>query len=133
MESLGTIVLRIGTVIIIAFGIGWAVAGSFVTMMPNEETALVASSSCGSWGLEQNPVSEAEDKDDLILGQKETRAGQYVRNCYPPTQGANLDQCSLFRNAYIPSTKIEKHICPFVDGSYCDAMDITLSNSQPNL
>jgi hypothetical protein len=119
-------IAKISSVLIVIFGIAYNVAGTFVTTFPTDEAALSGSKKCGLWGLNDNALPVAQDEDALIQGQKETRAGQYSRDCYGPQSATSLDRCSIFRKPYVPTFKVEtEQQCPFVNETYCTGNGFT--------
>lgn len=111
---------KVTSLLIVVFGIAYIVAGTFVTTIPTDQAALSGSMKCGVWGLVGKAQGEAQNKDALIQGQKETRAGQYARDCYGPQPAASLGQCSIFMKPYVPAFREERKLeCPFIDESYC--------------
>ena len=119
-------VARISSWIIISISIAWSVAGAFVTTLSADEAALSGSKTCGLWGLTDVANGAAQDVDALIQGEKETRAGQYSRDCYGPKSTISLDQCLLFRNSIVPTSRIDMgQQCPFANESYCTGTGAT--------
>ena len=111
-------IAKILSLIIVIFGIAHTVAGTFVTTIPTDQAALSGSRKCGVWGLRDEALPTAQDEDALVQGQKETKAGQYARDCYSPQSATS--QCSIFRKPYIPTSKVESgQQCPFVNETYC--------------
>ena len=111
---------KVTSLLIVVFGIAYIVAGTFVTTIPTDQAALSGSMKCGVWGLVGKAQGEAQNKDALIQGQKETRAGQYARDCYGPQPAASLGQCSIFMKPYVPAFREKRKLeCPFLDESYC--------------
>ena len=113
-------VAKVSSWLIIIFGIAWQIAGTFVTILPTGKVALSGSQKCGLWGLRDNALPGAQDEDALLQGQRETRAGQYARNCYGPQSATSLDQCLTFSEPYIPTLRVERQQqCPFQNETYC--------------
>ena len=118
LESWTSASLRVISVCII---IAWAVAGSFVSVMPIDNAGLLASDTCGLWGLKDDANDAAQDKVALTRGRMEARAGQYARDCYPPQSTASVNQCSVFKYPLIPTFEFNRNqACPFVNETYCD-------------
>lgn len=100
--------------------VAFIIAGTFVTRFSIEGTALSASKRCGAWGLKDDANNAALDEDALVQGEKETRAGQYARDCYSAHSSSRLNRCSVFKEALIPTSQLSMNQqCPFVDQTYC--------------
>lgn len=94
--------------------------------VPGDKAALSGSTTCGVWVLRDDANSAAQDADALVQGDKETRAGQYARDCYGPRSAASLNQCLIFRKPYVPTSKIETgQQCLFVNETYCSSTGFT--------
>ena len=104
--------------------ITWAVAGSFVTTIPANKAAMLASNKCGLWLLGDTDNEAGLNNDALLSGEREKRAAQYARNCYPPNSASGLDQCLLFKTPYISSYMEQNQLCPFVNKTYCDGTGV---------
>jgi hypothetical protein len=119
-------VARISSWILISFTVAWSVAGAFVTTISADDAALSGSSRCGLWGLKDSANPVAQDEDALLHGQKETRAGQYARDCYGSQSPTSLDQCLLFREQDVPTSEMRTgQQCPFANESYCSSTGAT--------
>ena len=119
-------VAKISSWILISFTIAWSVAGAFVTTISANDAALSGSRKCGLWGLKDTANPAAQDADALIQGQKETRAGQYARDCYASQPPSSLDQCLLFREQNVPTSDMRVgQQCPFVNEKYCSGTGAT--------
>ena len=104
---------------LIAIFTAYSVAGSFSTTIPVEASGLSASKHCGSWSLRTDAGKEAEDDDDLLQAQKETRAAQYGRDCYGHRSVISPDRCSFFDSQSVPYNVQIGQECPFQDKRFC--------------
>ena len=113
-------VAKLTSLLIVVFGIAYTVAGSFVTTVPTDKSALSGSSKCGLWGLRDTAPAAVQDKDALSRGQKETRSGQYAKACYGAQAATSLDQCLLFEEPFVSTSSVElEQQCPFTNDTFC--------------
>ena len=109
------------SILITLASIAWALGGSFFTTVSVGESGLSSSKTCGSYSLKANntdPVSES--RDDLVQAQKESRAGQYGRECYPDAPVLSPDHCNFFDSQAIPSHLKFEQQCPFENHTFCN-------------
>jgi hypothetical protein len=93
---------------------------------PASKAVLSGSKNCGLWELTPDANGAAQDQDALIQGRKETRAGQYSRDCYGPQLAPSFDQCNLFKERSIPTAEMDmEQQCPFVNETYCQGNGYT--------
>lgn len=106
------------TVLIV--GIGLNVSGVFLTAWSPAKSALSSSSICGVWMLSDTDANKTLDEYESEQGQKESRAGEYARDCYGSQSSTSLNRCSIFATPEIPTLKVTKEVeCPFERKDYC--------------
>lgn len=107
------------------------VAGSF-PYHTAPSTALSASHPCGVYSLSLNASDSELIADDAgIQAGKESRAGQYARDCYDRPQSPQAgrctfyaqtidpDRCNFFNNQSLPYNTKTNQDCPFANPDIC--------------
>lgn len=91
-------------------------------LMTPGKSALWASDVCGIWEFPTwDATDEEATKKDVILRQKEARAGEYAKYCYEPwSSNQPLPvYCSFFARKSIQFDTKRSHRCPFRNQYVC--------------
>lgn len=99
--------------------VGWAFLGGIASAIKGDPIGSSSSSTaCGPYSL-RNDTSDVERiADDMLQGEKESRAGDYAKDCYTDHVVTDVERCNFFYNQSI-GYSMETVPCPFADISYC--------------
>lgn len=89
--------------------------------------ALWSSDVCGIWEFPTwDTTDEEATRKDVILRQKEARAGEYAKYCYEPwSSNQPLPvYCNFFSHSNVPFEMKKSHKCPFRNRDVCLGSDI---------
>lgn len=94
--------------------VAYALAGVFSAEVENDRVALWASEHCGTWKFDSSKAGEgAATRADVYDRLKESRAGEYARNCYETSSMLESMYCNVFYMPTINFTTSYSFQCPF--------------------
>ena len=112
------IMTMIGVLVLTVF-VAQVVANVFSARIATDRAAILASSHCGIWQLDEDVDDEAASRADLRDLNKESRAGEYARNCYSSEDSNDFKKCDFFYQPKIDFKTKTQDICPFASKEIC--------------
>ena len=108
----------LGAAILTVFVAG-VVANVFSAQIATDRAALLASSHCGIWKIDEKAGNETVSRADLMDLQKEARAGDYAKYCYSSERSKGFRDCGFFYQPKIDYTTRSQDVCPFASPDIC--------------
>ncbi len=94
-------------------------AGIVAAQIQSGSAALWSSDHCGIWQFDDRAGEEASSRADVYDRKKETRAGEYARNCYASGSETTPGYCNFFYQPKISFSTNSSFECPFPDDKVC--------------
>lgn len=112
--------LIVASTVVLGCFVALVVAGVFSEKAFIGKAALWSSKNCGIWMFDsENAGDTAAARADLMDREKESRAGDYVKDCYEEPNRMSGSRCNFFYRPNITYSTSYSWECPFQDTGVC--------------